>query len=160
MSKSLLKTFIYCALSMSIWSSNAWSQTTITTTSNANCQNALEVLPIRNLPVGDLSKLGPELNLAKGNYAMTFWPVDSGTQPEKVAKTAIGFSLIQTRDMESQPIGLLILSDQSGAFDFVKDGHQIMIGSREESRCPIRAILSVTETGGVVLRELVSEKSR
>jgi hypothetical protein len=57
-------------------------------------------------------------------------------------------------------IGLLILSDQSGAFDFVKYGHQIMIGSREESRCPIRAILSVTETGGVVLRELVSEKSR
>ncbi len=160
MSKSLLKTLACCALSINIWSSNAWAHITIAPTHNANCQNALEVIPVKNLSAGDLSKLGPELNVAKGNYAMAFWPVDSEKRHEKANKTTIGFSVIQTRDIESQPVGLLILSDQSDAFDFVKDGHQIMISSRQESRCPIRAILSVTETGGVVLREMAFEKGR
>jgi len=160
MSKSLSKTFIFYALSINIWSSNAWSQTTIASTPSANCQSALQVVPVQNLAFGDLSKLRPELNVAKGNYAMTFWPVASEERPEKANKTTIGFSLIQTRDIESQPVGLLILSDQSDAFDFVKDGHQILIGSRQESRCPIRAILSVTETGGAVLREMAAEKGR
>ncbi len=91
---------------------------------------------------------------------MSFWPFASEERPEKVGKTTIGVSLIQTRDIESPPVGLLILSDQSDAFDFVKDGHQIMISSRQESRCPIRAILSVTETGGAVLREMAFEKAR
>jgi hypothetical protein len=160
MSKSLSKTFICCALSINIWSSNAWAHTTIAPTPNANCQNALEVIPVKNLSAGDLSKLGPELNVAKGNYAMTFWPVDTEVRSEKVGKTPIGFSLIQTRDMETPPIGLLIRSNQNDKLDFARDGHQILIASRQESRCPIRAILSVTETGGVVLREMAAEKGR
>jgi hypothetical protein len=159
MSKSLSKTFICCALSINIWSSNAWSQTTIASTPSANCQSALQVVPVQNLALGDLSNLGPKLNVARGNYAMSFWPFASEERPEKVGKTTIGVSLIQTRDIESPPVGLLILSDQSDAFDFVKDGDQILIGSRQEGRCPIRAILSVTETGGIVLREMAFEKA-
>lgn len=158
MTQSRLKTFVCSAFSFIVWSSHAWSQTP--TSLKQNCQNALELVPVENLPVDDLSKLGPELNVAKGNYAMTFWPIDSEKRHEKANKATIGFSLIQTRDIESQPVGLLILSDQSDAFDFVKDGHQIMISSRQESRCPIRAILSVTDTGGVVLREMAFEKAR
>lgn len=160
MSKSLLRTCICCALSINIWSSNAWSRTTLTPTPGANCQNALQVVPIQNLALGDLSDLGPELNVARGNYAMTFWPLASDDRPEKVGKTTIGVSLIHTRDIESPPVGLLILSNKADALDFVKDGNQIMIGSRRDSSCPIRAILSVTETGAVVLREMAAEKGR
>jgi hypothetical protein len=160
MSKLLLKTFACCALSINIWSSNAWSQTTIAPTPNANCQNALEVVPVKNLSAGDLANLGPELTVARGNYAMTFWHVEPDNGHGKLNKATIGFSLIQTRDIESQPVGLIILSNKSEPLDFVKDGHQIMIASRHESSCPIRAILSVTETGGIVLREMSVEKPR
>ena len=160
MSKSLLKTLACCALSINLLSSNGWSQTTIDPTPNATCPNALEVVPVKNLSAGDIANLGPQLTVARGNYAMTFWHVESDKRQGKLNKATIGFSLIQTRDIESQPVGLIILSNKSEPLDFVKDGHQIMIASRHESSCPIRAILSMTETGGIVLREMSVEKAR
>ncbi|MFY7761462.1 hypothetical protein [Aquidulcibacter sp.] len=158
MSQARLKTFICSAFSLIAWSSHAWSQTP--TSLKPNCPHALEAVPVEKLSVAEISKLGPELIVSKGNYTMTFWPVDPEERAEKLGKNPIGFSLIQTRDMDTPPIGLLIRSTQTDELGFVKDGHQIMIGSQSQSSCPIRAILSVTETGGVVLRELASEKAR
>jgi hypothetical protein len=158
MSQARLKTFICSAFSLIVWSSHAWSQTP--TSLKPNCPHALEAVPVEKLSVAEISKLGPELIVSKGNYTMTFWPVDPEERAEKLGKNPIGFSLIQTRDMDTPPIGLLIRSTQTDELGFVKDGHQIMIGSQSQSSCPIRAILSVTETGGVVLRELASGKAR
>lgn len=91
---------------------------------------------------------------------MVFWPFDPEDKPMKAGKTAVGFALIRTGDLGEQPVGLMILSTQSGDLDFVKDGNQILIGSGPQGSCPIRAIISVTETGGIVLRELAVEKGR
>jgi hypothetical protein len=159
MPKSLTTSFIFCALATILSGSNAWSQTSPSQKLNSHCQITLEVIPAERLTFGDLSKLGKELTVAKGNYAMTFWPFETNNRAEKAGKTTIGVSLIQTRDIESPPVGLLILSTQSDDLDFVKDGSQILIGSAPESTCPTRAILSVTETGGVVLRETGIEKA-
>ncbi len=90
---------------------------------------------------------------------MTFWPFETKDRAQKATKATIGVSLIQTRDIESPPVGLMILSTQSDDLDFVKDGNQILIGSGPQGSCPTRAILSVTETGGVVLRETGIEKA-
>lgn len=160
MSQSLTKTFICSSLALILSGSNAWSQTPATPSANPSCQRTLEVVPVERVSLKELSRLGPELSIAKGNYAMTFWPLEPKDKAEKAGKTTIGMSLIQTRDMESPPVGLMILSTQAADLDFVKDGNQILIGSSPQSGCPTRAILSVTETGGVVLRELAVEKGR
>lgn len=160
MSKSLTKTFICAALAIILSGSNAWSKTSTIQSANSSCQSKMEVVPVERVSLKELSKLGPELIVAKGNYAMTFWPLETKDQAEKAGKTTVGLSLIQTRDIESPPVGLMILSTQSDDLDFVKDGNQILIGSGPQGGCSTRAILSVTETGGVVLRELAVEKGR
>lgn len=157
MTQSRFNIFLCSTFSLFAWNSSAWSQSPQSL--KPNCQNALEIVKAENLPVEELSKLGPELNVAKGNYAMTFWPIDSEVRSEKVGQTPIGFSLIQTRDLETPPIGLLIRSNQKDKLSFARDGHQILIASRQESSCPIRAIMSVTERGGVVLREMAVEQA-
>jgi hypothetical protein len=157
---SIARTFIGSALAISLSRSEAWSQTSTLPKLKSSCQSTLEVVPAERLSVGELSKLGQELTIAKGNYAMTFWPFEPKDRSEKTDWTTIGVSLIQTRDIESPPVGLMILSTPSDDLDFVKNGHQILIGGRQESNCPTRAILTVTETGGVVLRELAVEKTR
>jgi hypothetical protein len=159
MSKSLMTSFICCGLATILSGSNAWSQTSSSPRLNSPCQNTLEVIPAERLTFGDLSKLGQELTVAKGNFAMTFWPLEPNHRAEKAGKKTLGVSLIQTRDIERPPVGLKILSTQSDDLDFVKNGSRILIGSRSESTCPIRAILSVTETGGVVLKEMGIDKA-
>jgi len=155
MTQARLKTFICSAFSLIVWSSHAWSQTP--TSLKSNCPNALEAVPVEKLSVAEISKLGAELIVSKGNYTMTFWPLKPQDRAEKAGKVTIGVSLIQTRDLETPPVGLMILSTQSDDLDFVKDGNQILIGSGPQGGCPTRAILTVTETGGVVLRELAVE---
>jgi len=157
---SIARTFIGSELAISLSRSEAWSQTSTLPELKSSCQNTLEVVPAERLSVGELSKLGQELTIAKGNYAMTFWPLKPKNRSEKTDWTTIGVSLVQTRDIESPPVGLLIRSNQSNSLNFVKDGQQILIGGRQESNCPTRAILTVTETGGVVLRELAVKKPR
>ncbi|HCP64217.1 MAG TPA: hypothetical protein DIU09_06480, partial [Hyphomonadaceae bacterium] len=157
MSQSLTKTFICSTLALILSGSNAWSQTSATPSSKSSCQSTLEAVPVERISLKELSKLGPELIVAKGNYTMTFWPLEPQDRAKKAGKATIGVSLIQTRDLETPPVGLMILSTQSDELDFVKDGNQILIGSGPQGGCPTRATLAVTETGGVVLRELAVE---
>jgi hypothetical protein len=160
MQRSASKTFSCLLLLASLWASNAWSQAPLAPTKSSTCQSTLEAAPVGDISIKELASFGPAEIVSKGNYTMIFWPFDPEERPMTAGKTAVGFALIRTGDLGEQPVGLMILSTQSNDLDFVKDGNQILIGSGPQGGCPTRAILSVTETGGVVLRELAVEKGR
>ncbi len=159
MQRSASKTFSCLLLLASLWAANAWSKPPIAPTKSSTCQSRLEAAPVGDISIKDLSGFGPAEIVSKGTYTMIFWPFDPEERPIRAGKTAVGFALIRTGDLGEQPLGLMILSTQSGDLNFVKDGNQILIGSGPQGDCPTRAILSVTETGGVVLRELAVENA-
>jgi hypothetical protein len=113
---------------------------------------APSIEPVQSLTTQQVGQLATHQVQTSGQHSAVLWSFDEEDRPRRGAKIALGFLLVSTGDIGSQPVGALIWTDRSAraVLKGASDGFVIEFANTDRKCADVISAIHVRVDGTVV----------